>query len=167
MKKYLLLGLAVGMSSMLLAGSSFAEDKSSGCGLGWQVTQRNSLLSSMVRNSTNAIFSNNTFGMSSGTSGCAKHSIVQNDKQQIHYAEANHDVLMVEMAQGDGEYLRTFANVMGCAPGSYAYFSQMTKTHYSEIYTNESTSSVEVLNNVQQQIQNDPVLALSCSQVTI
>ncbi len=69
---------ALAVSFLTLAAS--AEDKSSGCGLGWKVTSRQSLLSSYVRYITNAV-TTSTFAMTSGTSGCDSHSIVKNDKK--------------------------------------------------------------------------------------
>ena len=44
----------------------------------------NSLLSSSLRATTNAILLNGTFGMTFGTSNCSKHSIVKKEFQKIH-----------------------------------------------------------------------------------
>jgi hypothetical protein len=141
--------------------AAHAEDQSSGCGLGWQVSNKNSLLSSSIRNTTNGIASNQTFGMTSGTSGCAKHSIVQNDKKGIHYAEANFQNLQVEMAEGHGEFVENFASVLGCSPASYGEFSNTMRAHYSEIFDESATPS-KVLTRVKGAMQAEPGLVAGC-----
>jgi hypothetical protein len=139
---------------------SFADDQSSGCGLGWAVTKRKSILSSLVRAYTNATFSS-TFGMTSGTSGCAEHSIVMKEKKAIHYTEANYHQLMQEMAEGQGEYVSTYAQVLGCSPRVQKAFTQSLKRHYGQIYTHDGVTPQEVYQNVKQQISHE-AWATSC-----
>lgn len=145
--------------SVTAIGSAVAEDSSSGCGLGWQVSQKNSLLSSAIRSTTNA-FLPNTFSMTSGTSGCAQHSIVKNESEQKYFVEANLQRLTLEMARGQGEYLRSFASVMGC-DASYGEFSSAVQSHYSEIFSGTVTPE-NVLRGVKQEIRSNPELQKSC-----
>ena len=107
MKKLLVLALA----SMSFA--IFAGDGSSGCGLGWQVAPKQSLLSSFSRSVTHVILPN-TFSMTFGTSGCSQHSIVKKDRAVEHFVEANLENLQIEMAQGNGETLLALGELMGC-----------------------------------------------------
>tara|TARA_R110000868_G_scaffold204946_1_gene453119 strand:+ start:11633 stop:12034 length:402 start_codon:yes stop_codon:yes gene_type:complete len=103
-------------ASLLFSFNTFAADSSSGCGVGWQVTQRTSLSASSTRSTTNAILPN-TISMTSGISGCAHHSIVKVDSEVQYFAEANLENLQLEIAQGNGEYLVTLSNLMGCDAG--------------------------------------------------
>lgn len=144
--------------------STFAADGSSGCGAGWYLTQRNSLVSSSFRSLTNATFSN-TSGMTSGTSGCAKHDLVKQDKASEHYAEANFQNLMVEMAQGDGEHLRTFAAVLGCVPGVYGNFSGTLQKNYPQIFKSEQTQPHEMLESVKSELRLNLALTQGCVAV--
>lgn len=136
--------LLVLISMLLMSVSIFADDKSSGCGLGWSVTKRTSLLSSLVRSSTNATFSS-TSGMTSGTSGCAQHSIVMNEKRGIHFMEVNRPQLMVEAASGGGEFVEGFAHTVGYT-GDMSTFGTILKDNYQVIFTKDA-SAVEVYNN--------------------
>lgn len=62
-----------------------AGDSSSGCGADWYIFKKNSLVSSSLRATTNAILLNATFGMTFGTSNCSQHSIVKVlDKIVLH-----------------------------------------------------------------------------------
>ena len=146
----------------LFSSTSFAEDKSSGCGLGWMILKKNSLVSSSLRATTNGIFSNSAFGMTSGTSGCAQHDIVKNDSKGIHYAEANYEKLALEMAQGRGEFLDGFAAVMGC---DTKVFNKKLQENYFQIYGQEDMTPVDMYSNVKGVILNDFDLAQSCGVV--
>jgi hypothetical protein len=153
--KQLLLTLA---SFALFALSAHAQDTSSGCGLGWQVAPQQSLVSSTTRSLTNATFLN-TVAMTFGTSGCAKHSIVQRDKEAQYFAEANYHLLMMEMAQGNGESLANFAAIMGCNARAFASGVQ---SHYGEIYPSQDVPADAVLENVKFAIFSDFSLSAAC-----
>lgn len=107
MKKLLFIALS------FVSISAFAGDGSSGCGLGWQVAPKQSLLSSFSRSITHVILPN-TFSMTFGTSGCSRHSVVKADRAVEHFVEANFENLQIEMAQGQGESLVALSELMGC-----------------------------------------------------
>lgn len=150
-------------SVLLLAGLiANAEDKSSGCGLGWQVASHNSLISSYTRAITNASTSS-TFGMTSGTSGCDKHSIVDANKEDVHYAEANFHSLMVEMAQGQGEYVHGLAVVMGCSDNQVGQFEQMSQKNYQQLFPSQGTNPWRLIDGVKSNMRKEGV----CNNNTI
>src|SRR3954471_20570420 len=97
--------LLVAIALALVSSAAFASDGggSDGCGLGWQVTQKKSFLGTTTRGTTNAVVPP-TFGMTSGTIGCDQHGFAKNDQKAIEFVAANYEPLMVEMAQGNGEY---------------------------------------------------------------
>jgi hypothetical protein len=149
--------------AFVLSASAFAQDSSSGCGLGWQVSQKNSLLSSAIRSTTNTVLPN-TFSMTFGSSGCSQHSIVKNESEQQYFVEANLERLSLEMAVGEGEYLRSFAAVMGCG-ASVGEFSTAVQKSYSEIFGDSATPS-RVLEGVRREIRSNPSLVRACGATT-
>lgn len=136
-----------------------ANDSSSGCGLGWEVFKETSLVSSLLRSTTNAVASN-TIAMTLGTSGCAKHSIVDNKMESLHYAEANFHNLMVEMAQGQGQFVEAFAQTLGCQ-GAEKEFSSEIQKNYATISA-ASSSPANMLTSVQREVANNASLSLNC-----
>ena len=154
--------LIIGIFTFIWASSVFAADSSSGCGIGWQVAPKQSLISSSTRSIVNATFSN-TIAMTLGTSGCAQHSIVKNDSKGIHFAEANMNQLAVQMASGHGEFITSFAEVFGCQ--NSRAFGSMVQANYETVLPSEKTSGVELYNNVKAQIKNNAILASSCSLI--
>lgn len=155
--------IILSLLSFVFVSSAFAADSSSGCGLGWEVSQKNSLVSSAIRTTTNAVLPN-TFSMTFGTSGCQKHSVVKNESEQMYYVESNLEHLAIEMAQGDGEYLRGLAVMMGCE-NSYGDFSSTMQKNYSETFSGKD-SAPAVLKQVRNGIRANSVLKQSCGATT-
>jgi hypothetical protein len=154
--------IIIALLTIISATSAFAGDSSSGCGMGWEVAKNQSLVSSFTRAIVNATFSN-TIAMTLGTSGCAKHSIVNNDAKGIHFAEANMNQLAIDMARGNGEFVTSFASVFGCQ--NSRAFGSMVQANYETVLPSESTSGVELYNNVKAQIKNNATLSSTCSLI--
>ena len=149
--------------AFLLVSSVQAADSSSGCGMGWYVTQKNSLVSSFVRALTNATFLN-SFAMTSGTSNCQKHDLVKKDKMPTHFAETNFDVLVTQMSQGKGEVLNNFANVMGCKESGVSDFNQMSQKGIQKLYELGSPSPQDLVQAVRVQMILNPKVARACGE---
>jgi hypothetical protein len=97
--------LAFGL--MAMTGTLRAADGSSGCGPGWYILKKNSMLSSVGRFITNtALFPLSTLGMTLGTSNCSKHSLVEEHKRSLHFATLSYDLLRQDMARGSGRLSR-------------------------------------------------------------
>lgn len=154
--------LFIGLLAVVATSAVFAADSSSGCGMGYEVAPKQSLVSSSTRSIVNATFSN-TIAMTMGTSGCAKHSIVQNETKGIHFAEANMNQLALEMSQGNGEFVAGFAQVYGCQNAEA--FGSMVQTKYESVLPSANTTGVELYNNVKAEIRNNAALSSSCSLI--
>lgn len=150
--------------SLGISSAVFADDQSNGCGLGWKISKRNSLLSSTTRTYVNFTFSN-TLGMTSGTSGCAKHSIVKNEKKAVYYAEANYGHLMVEMAEGNGEHLSGLASVLGCQTTGISSFNKLTQDNYIRVFSSTEEAPGKMLKNVIQLMQEHPEIQQQCGMI--
>ena len=150
------------LSFIALPSLSFAADSSSGCGLGWKIVSDNSLISSYTRAMTNALTSS-TFGMTSGTSGCSKHSIVKKDVEAATYAFTNFDSLKSDMSKGDGETLAGLGRLMGCNDASLGAFSSSVKSQYETVFPTANTAPEEMFYNVKSVISSNPNLVRSCS----
>lgn len=153
MKSLLILILA----SLPLTAMAKGE-QSSGCGLGWQVTKAMNTSASATRNTTHAV-SSNTFAMTSGTSGCAQHSIVKLEKSKIHFMEANLIPLRYEAAVGMGERMSAMAGIFGCLNSEV--FNSKIKENYVQIFSNDSAQSV--LREVENLILSHRELSSNCS----
>lgn len=149
MKKTMIVAIVFALFS---STASFADDQSSGCGLGWQVTKKNSLVSSFVRSITNAVTSN-TIAMTVGSSGCAKHDIVMREKAAEYFAEANYLKLQTELAEGQGEHLQALGMILGCDGNVGA----VLQSNYETIFPSDKVHPSVMLKNVRSSLKQSHV----------
>ena len=86
--------------------------------------------------SVNVTFSPTFAGAStSGTSGCKKWNFSAQVRQE--FVESQWAQLREASAQGRGEHLAVFSNVMGCETEGLHVFSQMMKSNYKRLYPDQ------------------------------
>ncbi len=148
--------------SFLFIFNTSAKDGSSGCGPGWYILKKNSILSSALRVTTNGIFfPTTTIGMTLGTSNCSRHQIVKNEMKSLHFVTHNYYELKAEAAKGSGEYLMALNEVLGCNPKSALQFTRKMKSTFKEVF--ESKNPESVLLNIYKAILRDKSLVQSCT----
>lgn len=147
---------------LLLAGfQSQAGD--AGCGLGSLIISKNSKGLQLFAMTTNASFSSQPLGITSGTSGCSASGLVMNEKEVQYFVEVNQEELSREMAQGHGEKLYTLASMKGCSSEvSQKAFSTFTQSSYSQIIPAANTSAVDMVRNLNSAFSNQGDLAQLC-----
>lgn len=148
--------------------SSFSivrADSGVGCGLGSLIWKDHSVVSALFAATTNHSFSSQLFGITTGTSGCSQHSIVKRDMYPVYYAEANLPELRHEMAIGSGEYLRTFAQVLGCDTTAQAEFSQWAQSSYGVMFSKADNTSAEFLHGLK--AFKSTKIAASCNNLAV
>jgi hypothetical protein len=150
--------------ALLSATSAFAADGSSGCGPGWYIFKENTLVSSSLRNTTNGYSSPIvTTGMTFGTSNCAQHKLVMNDKRGLHFVTHNTNNLLAETSMGQGESLGALASAMGCGWKSQARFNDAMKANFDGIFSITEPSPTEIYGQMINVVGSDPELAANCS----
>lgn len=134
--------IILGSVLALVASMSFAHPNT-GCGLGSQIfDKQSSLLEQLLAGTTNHSSGNQTFGITSGTSGCRSTSLVFNEKVDTFVAN-NMDALAIDIANGHGEFVDTLAVLMHVA--DKASFAGKLQAHFDDIYTSAHISSASVL----------------------
>lgn len=160
MKRFILLVL-IAFSSI-----SLASDSSSGCGPGWYVAKDKSLLSSTLRFITNMVlWPSSTIGMTFGTSGCSKHDLVMKEKERIYFATQNIFELKSEIPIGDGEFLKAFAEVMGCPQQVTEEFNRSMKKNYLKLYPTARPTPSQFLRETFIIMGNNETLRNNCRLV--
>ena len=119
----------------------------SGCGLGYLLLthDNNSKVATILGATTNHTFGNQTFGISSGTSGCTEDGAVKLVRQTEVYVEVNFDSLRREMAIGQGEYVDNLATLLGATDATRPEFLKLFKTEYSSLFPTVGTTPEEML----------------------
>lgn len=136
--------------SMLTSTIAMAADKLDGCGLGWQVTDKKSYTATTTRGTTNA-FVPPTFGMTTGTMGCDRLDIGKNDKEAAEFVATNYDVLKIQLASGNGEYVSSLSTAMGCQ-NSAALVGKTLQQKYGTVVA-PAQNSIELYKNIRAEVQ--------------
>ena len=112
-------------------------DTGPGCGLGkviWADYQKQkSIAPQVLQSTTNGTSGSQTFGISSGTSGCTNDGTIMAEHKVNVFAAANYDSLSQEMARGGGEHLASLAELMGIPEESRAQFFALAQTQYATL----------------------------------
>jgi hypothetical protein len=157
------IGLIVLTYFTLVGLSCWAMDGSSGCGPGWYIAKDNSLVSSSLRSTTNAVIPVATSGMTSGTSNCVQHSIVKTEEQSRHFLTHNFFEVKSESAKGQGEYIDSLAYVIGCESSAHFYFQKTLQNNFQKIFPEGQVQPDESLKQIYNTILNDKILVDKCS----
>ena len=142
MKKILLASVVMG-ASLLCSTSSFAID-STGCGLGSMAWRGQSgIVPQILAVTTNGLLGNQTFGITSGTSGCDPDGRVTGGTQKmvLAFVEDNMEQIAMDVAAGEGETLETLAGLMNVDSETLA-----TRTHqqFAALFPNQDVDAVDV-----------------------
>lgn len=124
-----------------------------GCGLGYVLFGHsdNSKIQVFAA-TTNGTSGNQTFGITTGTSGCTDDGAVKFVAQAELYAEVNLKELSRDMATGGGEYLNAFSSLVGVSTTKQAEFGRFVQEKYTVLFPSAETSSVEMLNTLSREL---------------
>lgn len=141
MKKILVSAVAI-----LALNASVMANEETGCGLGNQVIKNpDSAVMFSLQATTNQTSGNQTFGITSGTSGCKKVKFVMNERAQ-EFVAANMNQLAKEISIGHGESVDTLAELLEVS--DKATFAAALQSNYNSIYTSQDVVMADVLDNI-------------------
>jgi hypothetical protein len=164
LRKLLILQLAV-LFVVGLAATSLAEhpDKGPGCGLGklaWaDYDAQKNIAPQVMMATTNGTFGSQTFGISSGTSGCTNDGVIMGQHKVNAFASLNFGNLSQEMARGEGEHLASLAALMGVPAEQQAEFFAMTQERYLALIEAGERSPVAMVKALNAATASHQVLA--------
>ena len=163
MKKVLLLSVAVLFGMQVGLAMAANPDSGPGCGLGklaWgDYKGQKEIAPQVLMATTNGTFGSQTFGISSGTSGCTNDGKIMAEQKTTVFASLNFNALSAEMAQGQGEHLASLATLMGVPAEHQAAFFAMTQERYTSLVRAGETSPVALVKALNDAIAGHPVLA--------
>jgi len=151
------LPLALCAAALLTCGSLSAADivgngdlqDNVGIGLGTMLFKgEDGLISQVSAATTNASFGNQTFAISSGTSGAKRPASFTNTDRVNTFVKDNLDALARDMAAGSGENLATLDELLGVNADQRAAFDRNLQAHFADIYTSATVTHTQVLANI-------------------
>lgn len=153
MKKLAIVAAVVAVT-LVLAGSAFAAGQAhtnTGCGLGTMLfkgSADNSVLLQTFQATTNGTYGNQTFGITTGTSECQQPKNFASNVQLNEFMVANMDNLARDIAQGRGETLDAFAELLGVPSEKRAEFYEQLQSGFARIFTSPGVQMASVMDNI-------------------
>lgn len=133
-----------------------------GCGLGSVLFgETENKGGQILAATTNGVYSNQTFGMSSGTSNCTpeqsqKVSTIKKNVQM--FVSANREALANDIAKSNGETIVTLGKIIGCNDNNY--LGSKLQSRYEKIFNSKEEKTVA--NNMFNTVTNDRYLVENC-----
>jgi len=141
MKKLL---VAVAVAAVVPASAMAAGENNIGnCGWGSKLFDGQSGIAPQVLAvTTNGTFGNQTFAITSGTSGCTQDGTVKSNWKTALFIDGNKEMLARDMSVGSGETLDSLAHLMGVEAQDRAAFNQVAKENLWKIFAADSTADI-------------------------
>lgn len=143
-------------------GDQTAAYGMAGCGLGSVLFgETDSRGGQVLAATTNGIYGNGTFGMSSGTSNCVPDNsatTAQMKKNMEMFVAANRESLANDIAKSNGDTIVAISNIMGCKDS--AYLGAKLQARYESIFA--SKEETVVTENMMNTVATDRYLFENC-----
>jgi len=137
-------------------------DNGPGCGLGklaWSdYGGQKQIAPQVMMATTNGTFGSQTFGISSGTSGCTNDGVVMKNKH-INMADGAFEALAQEMAQGGGEHLTSLAVLLGVPEEHHETFFALVQEKFGMLLQSGETTPLTMLDALKAAMAEHPILA--------
>lgn len=147
MKKLLLSGL---FAALVLPSFAIAQQNNIGsCGWGSKLfSGQKGIFPQVLAVTTNGTSGNQTFAITSGTSGCTSDGVVTSSWKTAMFIDSNMNKLAQNMSVGHGETLDALASLLKVENSDRAEFNTFAQASFGKIFTSKDVTSNEVMANL-------------------
>jgi hypothetical protein len=114
---------------------------------------------------TNGTSGNQTFGISSGTSGCTHDGTVTSTWKTTMFIDGNKERLARDMSIGNGETLDALAHLIGVRDEDRAKFNRAMQENLSRIFPSENVATEQIVVALKDVLASDRELAQYAASV--
>src|SRR5687767_4760668 len=153
--------LAVAAVAALFPAVAAAQQNNVGsCGWGSKLFEGQAGIAPQVlAATTNGTAGNQTFGITSGTSGCTQDGAVRSTWKTAMFIDGNKEVLARDMSVGGGEALDSIAHLLGVEAADRAAFNRIARDNMQRIFPSETAQTEQVLAALRDVLMGDAKLA--------
>lgn len=108
---------------------------------------------------TNGTFGNQTFGITSGTSGCTQDGTVRSNWKTAMFIDGNKEKLARDMSVGSGEALDSLAHLLGVEAADRAQFDRVAQENMQRIFPSSNAGTQDIVAGLRQVLSADARLA--------
>src|SRR6266704_792540 len=144
-----------------LPAIAFAQQNNIGtCGWGAKLFDGQSGLAPQVLAvTTNVTSGNQTFGITTGTSGCTQNGAVRSSWKTAMFIDGNKERLARDMSIGNGETLDSLAHQIGVRDEHRATFNRVVQENLSRIFPSDKAATEQIVVALKQVLSSERELA--------
>ncbi|MEO8040041.1 MAG: DUF3015 family protein [Betaproteobacteria bacterium] len=158
--------IAVSLSIASTLSIAAGENNVGSCGWGTKIfTGQSGVFPQALAGITNGTFGNQTFAISSGTSGCTQDGTVASSWQTAAFIDGNKEKLARDLSRGSGESLDSLVALMGVEQQDRARFVQVARDNLARIFPSSSASTDEIRAGLREVLSADQSLAVYSARV--
>ena len=146
---------------MALPTAALAQEGADGsCGVGSMLFKGQSgIAPQILAGTTNGSFSNQMFGVTSGTLGCSPKATVKSYMKSAMFIDGNKEQLARDMSVGSGEALASLSHLMGVEAKDQAAFNRLAKDNVARIFTTDGVATQQVISALREVLAADATLS--------
>ncbi len=135
-------------------------DSVGGCGWGSKLFDGQSgVIPQILAVTTNGSSGNQTFGISTGTSGCTQDGAVKSAWKTAMFIDGNKERLARDMSIGNGETLDSLAHLIGVRDEHRATFNRVVRENLSRIFPSDNAATGQIVVALKQVLSSERELA--------
>jgi hypothetical protein len=139
---------------------AFSADNIGGCGWGAKLFDGQSgVVPQVLAVTTNGTSGNQTFGITTGTSGCSQDGAIKSNWKTAMFIDGNKDRLARDMSVGNGETLDSLAHLIGVREEHRAAFNRVVQENLSLIFPSDKAATGQIVVALKQVLGSDRELA--------
>jgi len=153
--------LIAALIAALPAGAMAANENNVGsCGWGSKLFQgQKGIAPQVLAATTNGTSGNQTFAVTSGTSGCTQDGVVSSNWKTALFIDGNKEKLARDMSMGQGETLDSLAQLIGVQDQHKSSFFRLAKENFGTIFATDTATTDQVLAGLKQVLAKDAELS--------
>ena len=139
--------VAVAAIAALFPAVALAQQNNIGsCGWGSKLFDGQSGLAPQVLGATtNGTSGNQTFGITSGTSGCTQDGAVRSSWKTAMFIDGNKERLARDVSIGSGEALDSLAHLIGIEAQDRAAFARVARDNMRQIFPTDNAGTEQIV----------------------
>jgi len=148
------------LAAVPMAAMAAGENNIGTCGWGSKVFEgQRGIAPQVLAATTNGTFGNQTFGVTSGTSGCTQDGAVSSNWKTALFIDGNKQQLARDMAVGSGETLDSLAHLLGLEAQDRTLFNRVAKDNMARIFPSNEVATQQVVVSLREVMAADARLA--------
>lgn len=152
--------IVVALVGLIPTGVMAAGENNTGsCGWGAKLFDgQRGIAPQVLAATTNGTSGNQTFAITSGTSGCTQDGVVKSNWKTAMFIDGNKEKLARDMSTGSGEALESLAKLIGIQDQHKAAFFKATKDNFARIFSSDNVTTDQLVVSLKQVLAADSEL---------